>query len=105
MPRLVEVDRFRTDAYMDGILLILAHRDVPGVIGYVGNTLANEDINITQMAVGRVSDVHAGPAVGLLNLDTPASSDALAKVNEYEGIESVCMIELPAPGEKPAWLM
>ena len=105
MPRLIEVDRYRTDAYMDGILLILAHRDVPGVIGYVGNTLANEAINITQMAVGRVSDVHAGPAIGLLNLDTPASSSALEKVTEYEGIDSVCMIELPAVGEKPAWLM
>ncbi len=105
LPRLVEVGDYRTDAYMDGNLLILAHRDVPGVIGYVGNILATEDVNIAQMAVGRVDDVHAGPAIGVLNLDTAASQAALDKVSEYEGIESVRMIQLPAFGEKPSWLM
>ena len=38
---------------MDGILLIFTHLDVPGIIGYVGQVLADENVNIAQMAVGR----------------------------------------------------
>ena len=42
MPRLVKLGEYRTEAYMDGNLLIFTHRDVPGIIGYVGNVLAEE---------------------------------------------------------------
>ena len=30
--------------------------DVPGIIGYVGNLLGEEGVNIAQMAVGRSGD-------------------------------------------------
>jgi len=63
MPRLVKLGEYRTEAYMDGNLMIFTHRDVPGIIGFVGGVLADEKVNIAQMAVGRESD-QGGPASG-----------------------------------------
>ena len=103
MPRLIGVGDYRTDAYIDGIVLLMETRDVPGVIGYVGEILGKEAVNITQLAVGRV-DTNGGHAIGVLNLDSPASEEALGKVVEFEGIDSVKMIELPKAGQLPEWL-
>jgi D-3-phosphoglycerate dehydrogenase len=33
MPRLVQLDEHKLEAYMDGVLLIFTHQDVPGIIG------------------------------------------------------------------------
>ena len=103
MPRLVKLGEYRTEAYMDGNLLIFTHRDVPGIIGYVGNVLAEDKVNIAQMAVGRESDA-GGPAIGVLNLDATAPESAIAKIVENDGIESSKQIALPPAGELPDWL-
>lgn len=103
MPRLVKLGEYRTEAYMDGNLMIFTHRDVPGIIGFVGGVLADENVNIAQMAVGRESD-QGGPAVGVLNLDSAASNEALKRVTENAGIESAQSIEMPPAGVLPVWL-
>ncbi len=103
MPRLVKLGEYRTEAYMDGHLMIFTHRDVPGIIGFVGGVLADEKVNIAQMAVGRESD-QGGPAIGVLNLDSTASPEALARVTENDGIESAQSIAMPPAGELPDWL-
>ena len=36
MARLVQLGDYRLEAYLDGILMIFTHRDVPGIIGHVG---------------------------------------------------------------------
>lgn len=104
MPRLVGLSNYQTDGYMDGILLIFSHRDVPGVIAYVGKLLADESVNIAQMAVGRSRTEPGGPAVGILNLDSCPSQRAVEKVMEHDGIETAKIIRLPSAGELPNWL-
>ena len=37
MPRLVQKDDCRLESYLDGTLMIFIHRDMPGVIGQVGD--------------------------------------------------------------------
>lgn len=103
MPRLMGVGDYRTDAFIDGILLIMSTNDVPGLVGHVGEILGKEDVNITQLAVGRIGK-NGGRAIGVLNLDSPASAEALKKVVEFPGIHEVDMIELPRAGEMPEWL-
>lgn len=104
MPRLVKLNEYRTEAYMDGHLLIFSHTDVPGIIGYVGNVLAEENVNIAQMAVGREGE-QGGAAVGVLNLDSAVSSTAMNRVTENKGIESASLIDLPPMDVLPDWLM
>ena len=36
MPRLVQIDDHKLEAYLDGVLLVFTHTDVPGIIGRVG---------------------------------------------------------------------
>ena len=83
---------------------MFTHRDIPGVIGNVGSVLAEEKINVAQMAVGRRSNDSGGSAIGVLNLDTPCSESALKKILDFEGIESADLISLPTKGEVPSWL-
>ena len=103
MPRLVKLDNYRTEAYMDGNLLIFNHTDVPGIIGYVGSVLAEEKVNIAQMAVGRAGD-QGGSAIGVLNIDDMASESALGRLTENDSIDSAQLIEMPAISEFPDWL-
>ena len=53
MPRLVSLDDWRLEAYLDGRILVFRHHDVPGIIGAVGTIFGKHGINIAQMAVGR----------------------------------------------------
>ncbi|MDZ4818042.1 MAG: phosphoglycerate dehydrogenase [Planctomycetota bacterium] len=102
MPRLVQLDDHRLEAYMDGILLVFMHRDVPGIIGRVGSIFGTHKVNIGQMSVGRA--VPGGSAIGVLNLDQEPSAAALAEVLASPDITSVHVIKLPPAGQLPAWL-
>jgi D-3-phosphoglycerate dehydrogenase len=100
--RLVQVDDFRLDAYLDGVLMIFNHKDVPGIIGTVGTIFGQQGVNIAQMAVGRASK--GGDALGVLNLDQPPPQAALEQVRGQSAIHSACVIKLPAAGDRPSWL-
>ncbi len=102
MPRLVALDDFRLEAYLDGLLLVFRHHDVPGIIGAVGTIFGRHGVNIAQMAVGRAGP--GGDAVGVLNLDSEPSADALAEVRQLPAITSAVVVRLPAAGKLPTWL-
>jgi len=102
MPRLVGVDDFRLEAYLDGCLLLFQHQDVPGIVGRVGTVLGEQGVNIAQMAVGRTQP--GGAALGVLNLDGEPSQAAIEAVLGIDAIESAHVVRLPAAGEAPSWL-
>jgi D-3-phosphoglycerate dehydrogenase / 2-oxoglutarate reductase len=102
MPRLVSLDDFRLEAYLDGVLLVFRHRDVPGIIGGVGTIFGRHGVNIAQMAVGRATA--GGEAVGVLNLDSEPPSAALAEVRQLPAITSAIVVHLPPSGQLPSWL-
>ena len=102
--RLVKLDDFQLDAYLDGLLLIYRHNDVPGLIGAVGTTLGEHDVNISHMALGRESFDPGGAAIGVLNLDTAPSDACLEAVGENENVTGVQLVKLPAAAEPLPWL-
>ena len=102
MLRLIQLDHFRLEAYLDGVLMVFTHKDVPGIIGTVGTIFGKHRINIAQMAVGR--EAKGGEAIGVLNLDQAPTPEALDEVRAHPAIESVVVVKLPAAGERPAWL-
>jgi D-3-phosphoglycerate dehydrogenase / 2-oxoglutarate reductase len=104
MPRLIMLGDYRLEAYIDGIILIFTHQDVPGIIGRVGTIFGNHSINIAQMSVGRGTDRAGGHAVGVLNLDSQPTPEALADIAAVQGIETVHCLTLPPAGSLPAWL-
>ncbi len=102
MPRLVQLEGHRLEAYLDGTLLIFMHEDVPGIIGNVGTAFGGTGVNIAQMTVGRAAP--GGDAIGVLSLDQEPSEDSLSKVRTCEGIHSAKVCKLPKAGELPYWL-
>ncbi len=104
MPRLIMLDEYRLEAYLDGVMLLFKHRDVPGIIGSVGTTFGSHKINIGQMSVGRADKTPGGSAVGVLNLDTQPDADAIAAVTDLAHVESATVVTLPPAGQLPVWL-
>ena len=102
MPRLVQIDNHKLEAYLDGVLLVFTHTDVPGIIGRVGTIFGQHHVNIAQMAVGRSEP--GGAATGVLNLDGEPPAAALNAVRTAPDIKSAVVIQLPPAGKLPAWL-
>jgi D-3-phosphoglycerate dehydrogenase len=102
MPRLMLLENYRLDAYLDGVLFVFTHHDVPGIIGAVGSIFGNHKVNIAQMAVGRVAP--GSDAIGVLNLDAPPSPEAVAEVLAHPHIQRATVVQLPAAGQSPDWL-
>jgi D-3-phosphoglycerate dehydrogenase len=102
MPRLVQLEGHRLEAYLDGVLLVFTHQDVPGIIGRVGTALGGLGVNIAQMTVGRSAP--GGDAIGVLNLDQEPSAEAVAALASCPGIRSTRVVKLPPAGQLPCWL-
>ena len=100
--RLVQLGPYRMESYLDGVLLVFTHRDVPGLIGFVGTIFGKHGVNIAQMTVGRQAP--GGEAVGILNLDSPPTEAALIEVRADPRISSLKVVTLPPAGALPAWL-
>lgn len=104
MSRLISIDDYRLEAYLDGHMLFFTHTDVPGIIGRVGTVFGQHQVNIGQMSVGRATQQPGGHAIGVLNLDGIPPKIALDQLMAISAIEKVQMVELPALGVLPDWL-
>jgi D-3-phosphoglycerate dehydrogenase / 2-oxoglutarate reductase len=103
--RLVRLGPFSLDAYLDGQLLIFRHRDVPGLIGFIGTVLGKHQVNIAHMALGRERHEPGGDAVAVLNLDNEPSAEALAEIRSHKEVTGVDLVKLPRAGEPLPWLV
>lgn len=104
MSRLISIDDYRLEAYLDGHMLFFTHTDVPGIIGRVGTVFGQHQVNIGQMSVGRAGQQPGGHAIGVLNLDGIPPKMALDQLMAISSIEKVQMVELPGMGVLPSWL-
>jgi len=100
--RLVQLGPYHLDTFMDGAMLIFTHRDVPGLIGFIGTIFGKHNVNIAQMTVGR--QMAGGEAIAVLNLDGPPPDEALNEVRGHPQISSLSVVKLPPAGEMPTWL-
>jgi D-3-phosphoglycerate dehydrogenase len=104
MPRLVQKGNCRLESCLDGILFFFIHRDMPGVIGRVGNVFGKHRVNIAQMSVGRASNKPGGEAIGVLSLDAQPPAEAIAEVLALDTIMQAWVVKLPPQGHLPAWM-
>ncbi len=104
MPRLIRLGDHRMEAYLDGNLLIFNHSDVPGIIGAIGNTMGRYEVNIAQMAVGRLGNTPGGKAVGVLNVDGVPPRASIDEILRHPAVNSARFIRLPAHGALPPWM-
>src|SRR6266478_6422725 len=99
--RLVQLGPYHLDTFMDGVLLVFTHHDVPGLIGFIGTIFGKHGVNIAQMTVGRQQP--GGEAIAVLNLDQSPPEEAIQEVRKHPQISSIHVVKLPPAGEMPAW--
>ncbi|MCH2662998.1 phosphoglycerate dehydrogenase [bacterium] len=76
--RLLQIDQFEVKARLEGDVLICCNKDAPGVVGTMGTLLADNDINIADMALGRES--RGGRAIMVFIVDAPVSDEVLRRI-------------------------
>ena len=102
--RLVRLDGFQLDAFLDGHLLVVRRHDVPGLIGFIGSVLGEHQINIAHLSLGREQDEPGGDALAVLNLDSPPGDLALDQLRSHQQVTDVELLSLPAAGTPLPWL-
>lgn len=103
--RLVRLGKFSIDAYLDGTMLIYRHRDVPGLIGYIGQICGRHQVNIAHMALGRLQDSPGGDSVAILNLDSEPSNEVIEEIKKHPEVTGVEVVNLPKAGAALPWLV
>ena len=91
-PRVVQIDAFRLDAVLEGILLVVESVDMPGVISSVSTLLAINGLNIAEWRLGRIAP--GAQVLSFVNLDSPASAAILADITRIESVVKVKQVYL-----------
>jgi D-3-phosphoglycerate dehydrogenase len=93
-PRLLRVDGMSLEAPLDGTLLLLRNRDVPGAIGMIGTLIGKQNLNIATYALGRREAVRGAEAISVVRLDGDVSDSVLTPLRELEAITEARLIRL-----------
>ncbi|MBI2916011.1 MAG: phosphoglycerate dehydrogenase, partial [Elusimicrobia bacterium] len=92
--RIVRIDDLPVDVIPDGHLIVLTNQDKPGVVGFIGTILGENNINIAEFQVGRKTA--GGEAVSILNIDSPVPVSVVKKISQFSGITRVSVVHLSA---------
>jgi D-3-phosphoglycerate dehydrogenase len=89
---LTECGDFSCDAKLDGNLLFVENDDIPGVVGHLGLALANYDVNIGHLSLGRIEDKKI--ALNIFNLDSLIGEGVIEEIKKIKGVSQVYMASL-----------
>lgn len=91
-PRIVKLNNFSLEAFPEGSLLVTTNLDKPGVIGGIGTTLGENNVNIGRMHLAR--DVEGGNALVILSVDGTVAPDVIDKLKKLPHMLSVQQVRL-----------
>ncbi|XAR72932.1 Phosphoglycerate dehydrogenase [Bertholletia excelsa] len=92
VPHLTKVGAFEVDVSLEGSIILCRQVDQPGLIGKVGSILAQENVNVSFMSVGRIAPrKHAVMAIGV---DEEPSDNTLKRIGEIPAIEEFVFLKL-----------
>jgi D-3-phosphoglycerate dehydrogenase / 2-oxoglutarate reductase len=83
-PRFIQIKGINLDADVGAHMIYLTNTDVPGMIGFIGTTLGEANVNIANFQLGR--DRQGGDAIALLYVDGRVGDDVLAKLTAHPAI-------------------
>lgn len=84
-PRIVEINGFKLDFAPRGRMILYKNNDKPGVIGFIGSTLAKHNINIADFRLGRAEQ----SALAVILLDEEPSDSVLDELKAQENCISL----------------
>src|SRR6266581_4946842 len=93
-PRILQIDGISLEAQLEGTILYLRNRDLPGVIGQVGSVLGEQGVNIATFALGRREAVRGAEAVALIRLDGNVPESILAPIRKIAAVTQAKLLHL-----------
>jgi D-3-phosphoglycerate dehydrogenase len=94
-PRVMGIDGIRVECDLEGTILFTRNRDVPGVIGQVGQVLGSRSVNIATFALGRRSAAPGAEALALVRLDGEVSDSVLEPIRAIPAVTEARLVRLP----------
>jgi D-3-phosphoglycerate dehydrogenase len=97
IPRILRLNGYHTSIEPAEHMLVLPHKDKPGMVAQVAAVLSKENINISMMQVGRKDRAQiGGESVMILNVDEPVNDSVLKQLQKIDGIYSAKYVNLTA---------
>ena len=90
--RITAIDGYEMELRASGRILLYRNQDRPGMLASVGLVLADADINIGSLVLGR--NIPGEEALTAVTVDQPIPEPILARVAQIKGVHGVCMLEL-----------
>jgi D-3-phosphoglycerate dehydrogenase len=97
LPRILRVDDFNMDLIPEGRMVIIENKDQPGVIGLVGTSFGDAQVNIADMVISRV--VHpdnSTTALMMIKTDSEPPEALVNRLRARPNILKVKSVKLPA---------
>lgn len=88
--RIIEINNFIVDVEPHGKMILFRNSDVPGVIGEVGKTLGDNNINISDFRLGRNNQ----GALAVIIVDDNINDDILNKLKNLEAATAVSFVQI-----------
>lgn len=90
--RIVMIDDYRLELIPEGHLLFYKNLDKPGMLASVGKVLADENINIAGLSLGRLDN--GSEAMTIINLDEAINKRIINQILSIEGIWDVLLVNI-----------
>ncbi len=91
-PRVVHLDGYDLEFRPKGTLLVVRNRDVPGVVGKLGTTLGNAEVNIAEIHLSRRPGSHR--ALAVVRLDQQPPADLLEELRGLDEVETADLVDV-----------
>jgi D-3-phosphoglycerate dehydrogenase len=90
--RLVNIDDFHLELKPEGHMLLYSNIDKPGMLANVGKILADANINIAGLSLGR-QDL-GKEAFTVINVDSEITKDVANKISSINGVKKVYTVKI-----------
>ncbi|MEJ1990219.1 MAG: phosphoglycerate dehydrogenase [Maritimibacter sp.] len=90
-PRFIMIKGITIDAEVGRHMLYTTNKDVPGIIGALGETTGGHGVNIANFTLGRTAP--GGDAIALLYVDAPVPETVLEALRKTELFQTVAPLE------------
>jgi D-3-phosphoglycerate dehydrogenase / 2-oxoglutarate reductase len=92
--RLIGVDDINIEVPLEGKLIYMRNRDVPGVVGKIGTILGKHNVNIGNFSLGRIGPAGNGEAIAVVQVDDAPPESALQELTQMPEMHVVCFVHL-----------
>jgi len=94
--RIVEIDGYGIELRLEGDIIMYQNVDKPGMLAGVSGALAQQDINIASLSLGRTKK--GKNAITAVSVDKKMTDNELKPILELDGVKALQYVSLPMNG-------